>query len=160
MKLTPQMGWIAYFLSHRLILYGIVVPFILFGIVACHTLVANHFAIAAPGPSGPSTDPEMFGYILTELHLVIDTDHAYPVGYMNIIPLVSSDCLPQVWGEEPPECPIFGCFITWYGFPMSLYLSDKYNRATLVWGYPCDYIERQRQMDSLPTTSLLTGTGG
>ena len=149
MKLTPQMGWIAYFLSHRLILYGIVVPLVLFGIVACHTLVANHFAIAAPGPSGPSTDPEMFGYILTELHLVIDTENAYPVGYMNIIPLVPDDCPDQVWGEEPPECSPVGCLVTWYGFPMSLYLPDKYDRPTLVWGYPCPYMERLKLQGEL-----------
>ena len=99
----------------------------------------------APGPSGPSTDPEMFFYILTELNLTMNTENAYSVGYMEFMPLISTDCPPQMWGEEPVQCQPFGFIVSWYGFPVSMYLLNGHDQSVLVWGYGCPYVERQNE---------------
>ncbi len=96
-------------------------------------------------PFEPSTDPEMFKYILLSLKLQPDMKNIRSIGQMDIIPLISNNCPPQIWGEEPTECIPFGCVVAWKNVFMSLYLLDKAHQLVLVWGYKCPYIEKIRE---------------
>jgi len=144
---------LTYIVSHKLILYTIL-ALILFGIVACHTILSNQLGYCASpwehqGPSGPSIqpgiskDPALLERLIEALEIEpcasreIEGDYLLILQCWRIVPvgiLVYVLKWVRTNINTPPQKSVR---------PFSLYLLNKRDIFILVWGDPCPPIEEK-----------------